>query len=232
MLDCKFWQEQLVLSNCDELENSERQTLENHLQECSKCQQFQAQLSRTQHMLDSWDAIDRPTDIEALRAAIHPKRRWRFEWNFWRTLFWAGATAMVLLIGFATLAWVGVDVKWKDNGLTVRFGAQEIPEITQAELLQLLQLQRQATSAEVSNALNAFTEQLETYLANNQQQMAEYITLIYRAIQSQRHADLLQMRQSVQNLAGATEAELMETYRTLELLLTANLEGERGNPKP
>ena len=232
MLDCKFWQEQLVLSNCDELENSERQTLENHLQECPECQQFQAQLRRTQHMLDSWDAIDRPIDIEALRAAIHPKRRWRFEWNFWRTLFWAGATAMVLLIGFATLAWVGVDVKWKDNGLTVRFGVQEIPEITQAELLQLLQLQRQATSAEVSNALNAFTEQFETYLANNQQQMAEYITLIYRAIQSQRHADLLQMRQSVQNLAGATEAELMETYRTLELLLTANLEGERGNPKP
>jgi hypothetical protein len=231
-LDCTFWQEQLVLLNCDELEDGERQTLENHLRECPECQQFQAQLSRTQRMLDSWDEIDRPTDIEALRAALHPKRRWRFEWNFWRTLFWAGATAMVLLIGFATLAWVGVDVKWKDNGLTVRFGAQEIPEITQAELLQLLQWQRQETSAEVSDALNAFTEQLETYLANNQQQMAEYITLIYRAVQSQRHADLIQVHQSIQNLAGATEAELMETYRTLELLLTANLDGEQGALKP
>ena len=221
-----------MLLSCDELEDGERQTLENHLQGCPECQQFQAQLNQTQRMLDSWEAIDRPTDMETLRAAMHPKRRWRFEWNFWRPLAWAATAAMILLIGFATLAWVGVDVKWKDSGLTVRFGAQETPEITQAELLQLLQWQREATSAEVSDALNAFTEQLEIHLANNQQQMAEYITLVYRAVQSQRQADLIQVHQSIQNLAGTTEAELMETYRTLELLLTANIEAEQGNLKP
>ena len=60
MLDCKFWQEQLVLLNCDELENGERQTLENHLQECSKCQQFQEQLRRTQDMA-RFMGRDRPT---------------------------------------------------------------------------------------------------------------------------------------------------------------------------
>ena len=235
-LNCKLWQEQIVLLSYNESQTSEREALQNHLKHCRDCQQFQERLSETQGALNQLKEINRPIDLGELHEAIRPKPHRRLNWNFWRPLSWGVAVGLILLIGFATLAWMGVEAKWKDNGLTLRFGPEETPEITKQELLQLLQVQHQTTQVEMANqlqtTLNAFSRQLQDHLDERQQQTTGEFVSIFQAMQSQRTEDLKFIRQSIQNLAGATEAELLETYRALEFIMTAYDDGPQPEREP
>ena len=72
-MDCRFFREQIIVENYEELEAEAKKSLEAHLQTCRECEQFQVNLNETQQALDQWSEPDRPIDIEALHKAIQPK---------------------------------------------------------------------------------------------------------------------------------------------------------------
>ena len=214
-MDCRFFREQIVVESYDELEAEAKKSLQAHLQTCHECEQFRVNLNETQQTLDQWSEEDRPTDIEALHEAIKPKPfSWWSQSPAWRWLSWGVATCLILVVGLSALAWIGVDVKWEDRGLTLRIGQEVVPEITAQELVRLLQAERHATQVETAQqlqgVLDEFSKQLQAHLDERQKQANAQLALIYQGLQSQRVQDLELIRQELQHLAGATEAEFLE----------------------
>jgi hypothetical protein len=229
-LDCRFFREQIIVENYEELEAEAKKSLEAHLQTCRECEQFQASLNETQQTLDQWEEVDRPINIEALREAVLPKSlSWLPQLSAWRWLSWGLAACLVLISSLSALAWIGVDLKWEDHGLTLRIGQEPVPEITEQELVRLLQAERHATQAEIvkqlQGALDEFSEQLQVHLDERQKQANAQLVLIYQGLQSQRIQDLELIRQEFQHLAGATEAEFLETQRAFEFILASHMSG-------
>ena len=143
------------------------------------------------------------------------------------------AACLILTLSLSALAWIGVDVKWEDRGLTLRIGQEAVPEITEQELVQLLQAERHATQVEIvkqlQGALDEFSEQLQVHLDERQKQANAQLALIYQGLQSQRVQDLELIRQELQHLAGATEAEFLETQRAFEFILASHVSGIQQN---
>ena len=235
-MECRFFRKQIVLDSYEELDAEAKKSLEAHLQTCRECEQFQVSLNETQQALDQWTEADRPTDIEGLHEAIQPKfLPWRSQLPAWRWLVWGVAACLVLTLSLSALAWIGVDVKWEDRGLTLRIGQEVVPEITEQELVRLLQAERHATQVETGQQLQGmlaeFTEQLQVHLDERQKQANAQLALIYQGLQSQRVQDLELIRQELQHLAGATEAEFLETQRAFELILASHVSGIQKNMK-
>ena len=227
-MDCKFFREQIVSESYDELDAEAKKSLEAHLQTCRECEQFQVNLNETQQALDQWEEVDRPINIEALRGAIRSKSlSWPSQLPAWRWLSWGVAACLILVISLSALAWIGVDLKWEDHGLTLRIGQEPVPEITEQELVRLLQAERHATQTEIvkqlQGALDEFSKQLQVHLDERQKQANAQLVLIYQGLQSQRIQDLELIRQELQHLAGATEAEFLESQRVLEFILASHV---------
>ena len=235
-MDCRFFREQIVLESYDELDAEAKKSLEVHLQTCRECEQFKVSLNETQQDLDQWTEVDRPIDVEALHGAIQPKPLpWWSQLPAWRWLSWGMAACLILVFSFSALAWIGVDLKWEDRGLTLRIGSEAVPEITEQELVRLLQAERHATQVEIvkqlQGALDEFSEQLQVHLDERQKQANAQLALIYQGLQSQRIQDLELIRQELQHLAGATEAEFLETQRAFEFILASHVSGIQKNMK-
>ena len=235
-MDCRFFREQIVLESYEELDAEAKKSLEAHLQTCRECEQFQVNLNETQQALDQWEEVDRPINIEALHEAIRSKSlSWPPQLLAWRWLSWGVAACLILVISLSALAWIGVDVKWEDRGLTLRIGQESVPEITEQQLVRLLQAERHATQAEIvkqlQGTLDEFSEQLQVHLDERQKQANAQLTLIYQGLQSQRIQDLELIRQELQHLAGATEAEFLESQRVLEFILASHVSEIQKNPE-
>ena len=220
----------------DELDAEAKKSLEAHLQTCHECEQFQKNLNETQQALDQWEEVDRPINIEALRGAIRSKSlSWPSQLPAWHWLSWGVAACLILVFSLSALAWIGVDLKWEDHGLTLRIGQEPVPEITEQELVRLLQAERHATQVEIvkqlQGALDQFSEQLQVHLDERQKQTNAQLTLIYQGLQSQRVQDLELIRQELQHLAGATEAEFLETQRAFEFILASHVSEIQKNMK-
>ncbi len=233
-MDCRFFREQIVLESYDELDAEVKKTLKVHLQTCRECEQFKVSLNETQQDLDQWAEVDRPIDIEALHGAIQPKPLpWWSQLPASRWLAWGMAACLILVFSLSALAWIGVDLKWEDRGLTLRIGSEAVPEITEQELVRLLQAERHATQVEIvkqlQGALDEFSEQLQVHLDERQKQTDTQLALIYQGLQSQRVQDLELIRQELQHLAGATEAEFLETQRAFEFILASHVSGIQKN---
>jgi len=234
ILDCRFFREQIVVESYDELDAEAKKSLKAHLLTCRECEQFQANLKETQQVLDQSTEVNRPTNIEALHEAIQSKPLpWWPQLPAWRWLSWGVATCLIIVFSLSVLAWIGVDLKWEDRGLTLRIGQEPVPEITEQELVRLLQAERHATQVEIvkqlQGALDAFSEQLQVHLDERQQQTNAQLALIYQGLQSQRVQDLELIRQELQHLAGATEAEFLETQRAFEFILASHVSGIQQN---
>ena len=235
-MDCTFFREQIVLETYEELDAEAKKSLKAHLQICRDCTQFQVSLNETQQALDQWSEPDRPINIEALHRAIQPKPLSRWSRSpAWRWLSWGVAACLILVISLSALAWIGVDIKWEDRGLTLRIGQEPVPEITEQELIRLLQMERHATQVEIvkqlQGALDQFSEQLQVHLNERQKQTNAQLTLIYQGLQSQRVQDLELIRQELQQLASATEAEFLETQRAFEFILASHVSEIQKNIK-
>ena len=233
-MDCRFFREQIVIESYNELEAESKKLLEVHLQTCRECEQFQVSLNETQQTLDQWSETDCPIDIEALHEAIQPKPlSWWSQLSAWRWLSWGVATCLILGLSLSALAWIGVDVKWENNGLTLRIGQEAVPEITEQELVRLLQAERHAIQVAVvqqlQGALDEFSEQLQVHLDERQKQTDAQLVLVYQGLQSQRVQDLELIRQELRHLAGATEAEFLETHRAFEFILASHVSGIQQN---
>ena len=117
--------------------------------------------------------------------------------------------------------------------MTLRIGSEAVPEITEQELVRLLQAERHATQVEIvkqlQGALDEFSEQLQVHLNERQKQTDTQLALIYQGLQSQRVQDLELIRQELQHLAGATEAEFLETQRAFEFILASHVSGIQKN---
>ena len=132
-MDCRFFREQIVIESYDELDTEAKKSLKAHLQTCRECEQFQANLNETQQALDQWSEADRPIDIEALHEAIQPKPlSWWSQLPVRQWLSWGVVACLILVISLSALAWLGVDIKWEDRGLTLRIGSEAVSEITEA----------------------------------------------------------------------------------------------------
>lgn len=219
-----------MVESYDELDAEEKKSLEAHLQTCRECEQFQVSLSETQQALDQSPEADRPIDIGALHGAIQSKPvPWWSQLPAWRWLSWGAAACLILVISLSALAWIGVDFKWENRGLTLRIGQEVVPEITEQELVRLLQAERHATQVEIvkqlQGALDEFSEQLQVHLDERQKQADAQLALIYQGLQSQRLQDLELIHQELQHLAGATEAEFLETHRAFEFILASHVSG-------
>lgn len=235
-MDCRFFREQIVLESYEELEAEAKKSLEVHLQTCRECTQFQVNLSETQQTLDQWEEVDRPINIEALHEAIRPQPlSWPSQLPTWRWLSRGMAACLILVISLSALAWIGIGVKWEDRGLTLRIGQEPVPEITEQELVRLLQTERHATQVEIvkqlQGALDEFSKQLQVHLDERQKQANAQLVLIYQGLQSQRVQDLELIRQELQHLAGATEAEFLETQRAFEFILASHVSEIQQNIK-
>ena len=229
-MDCRFFREQLVLEGYDELDAEAKKSLKAHLQTCRECEQFQLNLTETQQALDQSTEVDRPIDIAALHKAIQPKPLpWWSRLPAWRWLSWGMATCLILVFSLSALAWIGVDLKWEDRGLTLRIGQEMVPEITEQELVRLLQAERNATQIQLQGMLDEFSKQLQVHLDERQNQANAQLGLIYQGLQSQRVQDLELIRQELQHLAGATEAEFLETHRAFEFILASQVSGIQKN---
>ena len=233
-MDCRFFREQIVLESYEELDAEPKKSLEAHLRTCRECEQFQVSLNETQQALDQWTEADRPIDIESLHGAIQPKPLpWWSQLPAWRWLAWGVAACLILTFSLFALAWIGVDIKWEDRGLTLRIGQEPVPEITEQELVRLLQTERHATQVEtvqqLQGALDEFSEQLQVHLDERQKKTDAQLGLIYQGLQSQRVQDLELIRQELQHLAGATEAEFLETQRVFEFILASQVSGIQQN---
>lgn len=233
-MECRFFRKQIVLDSYEELDAEAKKSLETHLQTCHECEQFQVSLNETQQALDQWTEADRPIDIDSLHGAIRSKPlSWRSRLPTWRWLAWGVAACLVLTLSLSALAWIGVDVKWEDHGLTLRIGQEVVPEITEQELVRLLQAERHATQVETVQQLQGmlaeFSEQLQAHLDERQKQADTQLALIYQGLQSQRIQDLELIRQELQHLAGATEAEFLETQRVFEFILASHVSGIQRN---
>ena len=233
-MDCRFFREQIVVESYEELDVEAKKSLKAHLQTCRECEQFQMNLNETQQALDQSPEADRPINIGALHGAIQSKPLpWWSQLPAWRWLFWGAAACLILVISLSALAWVGVDIKWEDRGLTLRIGQEVVPEITEQELVRLLQAERHATQVEIvkqlQGALDEFSEQLQVHLDERQKQADAQLALIYQGLQSQRIQDLELIRQELQHLAGATEAEFLETQRAFEFILASHVSGIQKN---
>ena len=229
-MDCRFFREQVVLESYDELDAEGKKSLEAHLRICGDCKQFQVSLNETQQALDQWPEVDRPMDIEALHGAVQPKPlSWWYQLPARRWLSWGVAACLIIVFSVSALAWIGVDLKWEDRGLTLRIGSEAVPEITEQELVRLLQAERHATQVEIVKQLQGtlaeFSEQLQVHLDERQKQANAQLALIYHGLQSQRVQDLELIRQELQHLAGATEAEFLETQRVFEFILASHVSG-------
>ncbi len=233
-MDCRFFREQIVVESYDELDAEAKKSLKAHLQTCRECEQFQANLNKTQQVLDQSTEVNRPTDIEALHEAIQSKPLpWWYQLPAWRWLSWGVATCLIIVFSLSVLAWIGIDLKWEDRGLTLRIGQEVVPEITEQEMVRLLQVERHATQVEIvkqlQGALDEFSEQLQVHLDERQKQADAQLALIYQGLQSQRGQDLELIRQELQHLAGATEAEFLETQRAFEFILASHVSGIQKN---
>ncbi len=233
-MDCRFFRDQIVIESYEELDAEAKKLLKAHLQTCRECEQFQSSLNETQQALDQWTEVDRPVDIAALHEAIKPKPLpWWSRLPARRWLAWGAAACLILVLSLSALAWIGVDFKWEDRGLTLRIGQEVVPEITEQELVRLLQAERHATQAEIvkqlQGALDEFSEQLQVHLDERQKQADAQLALIYQGLQSQRIQDLDLIRQELQHLAGATEAEFLETQRAFEFILASHVSGIQQN---
>ena len=233
-MDCRFFREQIVVESYEELDAEGKKSLEAHLQICRECEQFQVSLKETQQVLDQSPEADRPIAIGALHEEIQSRRfSWWSQLPAWRWLSWGAAACLILVISLSALAWIGVDFKWEDRGLTLRIGQEVLPEITEQELVRLLQAERHATQAEIvkhlQGALDEFSEQLQVHLDERQKQADAQLALIYQGLQSQRVQDLELIRQELQHLAGATEAEFLETHRAFEFILASHVSGIQKN---
>ena len=233
-MNCRFFREQIVLESYNELEAGAKKSLEAHLQTCRECEQFQTSLNETQQTLDQWTEANRPVNIEALHGAIQSKPLpWWSRLPAWRWFAWGTAACLILVFSLSALAWIGVDVKWEDRGLTLRIGQEVVPEITAQELVRLLQAERDATQVEtvrqLQGMLDEFSEQLQAHLDERQKQANAQLALIYQGLQSQRVQDLELIRQELQHLAGATEAEFLESQRVLEFILASHVSGIQQN---
>ena len=235
-MDCRFFREQIVLETYEELAAEAKKSLEAHLQTCRECEQFQVSLNETQQVLDQWAEPDRPINLEALHGAIQPRplSPW-IQLPAWRWLYWGVAACLILVVSLSALAWIGVDIKWEDRGLTLRIGQEQVPEITEQQLVRLLQAERHATQAEIvkqlQGALDEFSKQLQVHLDERQKQANAQLVLIYQGLQSQRVQDLELIRQELQHLAGATETEFLETQRAFEFILASHVSEIQKNMK-
>ena len=235
-MDCRFFREQIVSESYEELDAEAKKSLAAHLQTCHECTQFQVNLNETQQTLDQWSEVDRPIDIEALYKAIQPQPlSWWYQLPAWRWLSWGVAACLILVISLSALAWIGIGVKWEDRGLTLRIGQEPVPEITEQELVRLLQTERHATQVEIvkqlQGALDEFSKQLQVHLDERQKQANAQLVLIYQGLQSQRVQALELIRQELQHLAGATEAEFLETQRAFEFILASHVSEIQQNIK-
>ena len=229
-MDCRFFREQIVIESYNELEAEAKELLEVHLQTCRECGQFQVSLNETQQALDQWSEADRPIDIETLHEVVRPKSfSWWSQVPAWRWLSWGVVPCLILVISLSALAWIGVDIKWEDRGLTLRIGQETVPEIAEQELVRLLQAERNATQIQLQGMLDEFSEQLQVHLDERQKQANAQLGLIYQGLQSQRAQDLELIRQELQHLAGATEAEFLETQRAFEFILASHVSGIQQN---
>ena len=84
---------------------------------------------------------------------------------------------------------------------------------------------------QLQGALAEFSEQLQVHLDERQRLADAQLAVIYQGLQSQRVQDLELIRQELQHLAGATEAEFLETQRAFEFILASHVSGIQQNMK-
>ena len=70
--------------------------------------------------------------------------------------------------------------------------------------------------------MNSANNSKSIWLNGRNRQTAQ-LALIYQGLQSQRIQDLELIRQELQHLAGATEAEFLETHRAFEFILASHV---------
>lgn len=225
-MNCEQAREQIILSEYDGLDPEQRGPLQAHVDQCANCQQFQGQVVHTQQALDQWEPIEQPVDLAELYESVQfgsqaPYRSTRHGWLPW--FLRAGIACAVLVIGL--LAWIGLDARWQDSGLTLRFGPEEPIKLPQTEVVHLLQLQQQMMQAglnsQLREALTEWNEEFLAYLDERERRTEAQLLMLYQAVQAQRSQDLASVDEALQDLAGATEAELREAGRLVEFILAS-----------
>ncbi len=110
----------------DEGESNERADLEAHLSACPQCADLLATLHHARGSLAAWDAPKPPFGLARVQRAAPPM--WR------RVLPWAGMGAAAVLALSASAGLAGLDIRYDDQGLSVRTGWHTAPRTEPAPL--------------------------------------------------------------------------------------------------
>ncbi|UCF34101.1 MAG: zf-HC2 domain-containing protein [Phycisphaerales bacterium] len=207
-MNCETVREELPALLYDELEDTVRQRVEEHLRQCEACRAELTGYRRAMHMLDEWSEVERPSQPRRERA-IRPGRRG------WRRVGPAVVGAAAAAIAFAVLSLLGLSVSYNEGRLLLTFGSSPdvrpgAPDEAFAEHLPAL---RTAVQEAMDTRIATLLEGLETDLVEIVNAEGQRQLLLVHALDQRRETDLRQFAAAVDVLVQRQEEETQRAQR-------------------
>ena len=178
--------------------------------------EYREEIRQTLESLDQAKDVQVPVDLKALHDAIgekHHKLRnlLRRRWPVWAAVV---GTCGILLFVFTLFA---SEIRYEDNALTIRFGAQETDSLSERTANILADYQedqlefQKKTSDELRSSVIALTKLINNYEARRDKQLAG----VFQQMQMQQYQILLAIQKELETFASQTEDEFKRSYLTM-----------------
>jgi hypothetical protein len=230
----------------DELDDLQRNAVEQHVASCAACRDEAAELRRMRHHLAAWTPPERDLGFQIVRGTPAPVTAPVAPSRFRMSPAWGLAAAAVLVLAAAS-AIANVDVRYDNNGLVVRTGwgrattsaETSVPAVAadlRADLervnrrlqeLETVALTRESASSapaagpRLSDAevLRQVRQMLNESEARQQRELILRIGQVVRDFDMTRRADFARLQQGLGQMQGMTTAEVAQQREMLNYLV-------------
>jgi hypothetical protein len=220
-LDCQAARDELPALLYDDLDETLRRRVEEHLDACDECRAELDGHRRTMRLLDAWSVDTAPPKDAGPPAQSH---RWRV--YGWLRPVLTGAAAAV--VAFAVLGVLGADLQYEDSRLTVTIGARLSPAINDLQRTEAIApVVRAVAGDELDARCEALLRILDAKLVEFGRREEQRRVLFANAVDLRRDEDLRQQEALLQTLAEHVGAEALRTRHALDDIRTWIAMGER-----
>jgi hypothetical protein len=207
-MNCETVREELAALLYDELEDTVRRRVEEHLHECEACRAELTGYRSAMHMLDEWSEVERPSKSRHERVIRAGRRGWR-----WVRPAVVGAAAAA--IAFAVLSLLGLSVSYNEGRLLLTFGSG--PDVRTGTADEAFAEHLPALQAAVQEAMDTriatLLEGLEADLVEIVNAEGQRQLLLVHALDQRRETDLRQFAAAVDVLVQRQEEETQRAQR-------------------